>query len=149
MLVWCGLEREPRRKLRHARVVRRARRAAQLLPLGVHLDQVRRHRPHLLRRALLALLPRLARAQTIEPHRAVLTHLLEPLEELEVISRIARRNLEGSILEAHLERLLVHARAVGQRLELRRPEYTLEVADAVLAVHDVVAAANLRFRQLG
>eukprot|EP00900_Chrysochromulina_parva_P002405 jgi/Chrpa1/12165/Chrysochromulina_OHIO_Genome00019565-RA len=38
LLVWCGLEREPRRKLRHARVVRRARRAAQLLPLGVHLD---------------------------------------------------------------------------------------------------------------
>ena len=132
----------------HALVVLRADLARELLALGVHLDQIGRHGPYLLGRTLLALLPRLARAQPVEAHGAVVTHLLAPLEELDVVGGVPRIDLERAVAEAHLQGAPAHLRAVGQVHQIGRLKHAFKVADAVLPMHDVIAPPDLRLGQL-
>lgn len=146
LLVGRGLVREGRREGRDARVggVGRARLACELLALGVHGDEVRGDVPDLFRRALLALLPALARAHPVELDGLVgRLDVLLALEELEVLGGIPGKDLEKAVLELDFQRLERQLGPIRQQLERLAPEDALKEPNAVVLVHNEVASPNL------
>ena len=127
--------------------VRPARHAGEVLALGVHLEQVGRDGEHARRRLELPLLPRLLRAQPIQPHVDALHLLLGlALEELDVVAvreedlEVAVAKLDAQILLAVLDLV---ALVVPRRRDLLPLEEPVEAPNAIALVDDVVAALNL------
>ena len=147
MLVGRRLELELAREFGHPLAVGRARLAAQLLPLRIQREELRRDLDHVLRRLGLAILPRLTRAQPVEADGLELADLLFALEQLDVA--LAReRHVERPVLELDLERLLGHPSAVRCLYALPHLVEALEPANAVILVHHEVAATNRRRLEL-